>query len=62
MANEGGFMNSIIQLTPLQTIFIFAMQLWIFVIFPVIVIRKLNYMTSLLEAQFDQGQDESEAS
>ena len=55
-------MNSIIQLTPVQTIFIFAMQLWIFVIFPVIIIRKLNYMTSLLEAQFDQGQDESEPS
>ena len=55
-------MNSVIQLTPVQTVFILVIQIWIFVIFPVLVLRKLNYMTSLLEARYYEDQDESDPS
>ena len=41
-----------IQMTPLQSILVAALNIWIFIVFPIIVIKKLNYLTSLLEAQY----------
>ena len=52
-------MENIFNLTPIQSFLVVALNAWIFVIFPVWVIRKLNYMTSLLEAQF-QGDDQNQ--
>ena len=56
-------MENIFNLSPAQSFLVVALNAWIFVIFPIWVIRKLNYMTNLLEAQFqqdDQNQQESE--
>ncbi len=50
------------QITPLQMFFMFAVQLWVVVIFPVIVFRKLNYLKELIESQFEQeNNDEPQA-
>ena len=49
-------MENILHLSPLQAFLVVAIQIWLFVIFPVIVIRKINYITELLEAQFDEDQ------
>ncbi len=43
-----------ISLSPLQVLLSVAFQLWI-IIFPILILRKLNYLTQLL-----QGQDESQ--
>lgn len=42
------------QVTPLQMIVMFVIQIWVVVIFPVIVIRKLNYLSELVESQFEE--------
>jgi hypothetical protein len=54
-------MESLLQMTPLQFAIALAINIWMFVIFPIIVIRKLNYMTQILEAQYyrDETQDGS---
>ena len=45
--------NSIsVSVTPVQALLALAFQLWI-VIFPIIIIRKLNQLTSLLHERFD---------
>ncbi len=50
------------QITPVQMFFMFAIQIWVVVIFPVIVFRKLNYLTQLVESQFeDENIDEAKA-
>ncbi len=50
------------QITPLQMFFMFAIQIWVVVIFPVIVFRKLNYLTKLIESQFEEeNTDETQA-
>lgn len=56
-------MESMLQMTPLQLAIALAIHIWMFVIFPVLVIRKLNYMTRILEAQYyrDENQDASAA-
>ncbi len=41
-----------LSITPLQAILNIAFMVWIFVVFPIIVIRKLNYMTAILHDQF----------
>ena len=46
-------MENILNLTPIQSILVVVLNAWIFVIFPIIVIRKLNYLTNLVEAQFE---------
>ncbi|MCK5214965.1 MAG: hypothetical protein KAR05_06395 [Candidatus Omnitrophica bacterium] len=51
-------MENIVQLTPLQVFLALVFNVWMFVIFPVLVIKKLNYMTALLESQFEQGEEE----
>ena len=45
------------QLTPLQVFLALLFNVWMFVIFPVLVIKKLNYMTALLESQFEQEEE-----
>ena len=52
-------MDSLLQMSPLQFAIALAINIWMFVIFPVIVIRKLNYMTQILEAQYysDENQE-----
>lgn len=46
--------------SPLETFIILAINAWMFVIFPVIVIRKLNYMTQLLEGMYDNQDQQPE--
>ena len=52
--------NSIsITVTPLQAMLGLAFQIWI-IVFPIILIRKLNYLTALVASQRDiedQGED-----
>jgi|GEM_PF-1558410 len=43
-------MENILNLTPGQLMLGLALQVWMLVIFPVIVIRKLNYLTSVMES------------
>jgi len=51
-------MENILNLTPMQSLLMLALNAWILVIFPIIVIKKLNYMTNLMEAQLDQEDQE----
>lgn len=49
--------NSItVNVTPLQLLLTVAFQLWI-VVFPIILIRKLNYLITLMQEQFDSGKE-----
>ena len=56
-------MEALLQMTPLQFAIALAINIWMFVIFPLIVIRKLNYMTQILEAQYysDESQENPSA-
>ena len=47
-----------ISVTPLQLVLTLAFQIWI-VVFPILIIKKLNYLTELLQAQFEVDQDPS---
>ena len=49
------------QITPLQMVVMFAIQLWVVVIFPVMVFRKLNYLTELVESQFKEETEQAES-
>lgn len=49
-------MENILNLTNTQILFLFLVEVWILIIFPVIVIRKLNYVIELLESQFQDEQ------
>ena len=48
------------QISPIQMIVMFAIQLWVVVIFPIIVFRKLNYLTELVESQFEDETEPAE--
>ena len=50
--------NSFIQLTPLQVFIALAFDVWIIVI-PIIILRKLNYLTDLLQSTLDTDKDAS---
>ena len=53
--------NSIsVNLAPWQVVLSLVFQIWI-IVFPVIIIRKLNYLTDLLHAQFDTTDDKESA-
>jgi len=54
-------MENILNLTPGQSLMILALNAWIFVVFPVLVLKKLNYLTALLESQFVQDDQEPKA-
>lgn len=45
-------MENILNLTPLQSVFILALNVWMFVVFPWMIIKKINYLTAIIEAQF----------
>ena len=48
-----------ISLSPVQLWVSFALQIWIVVIFPIIVIKKLNYLSELLQDRSSTDQQES---
>ena len=48
--------NSInFSVTPLQLLLTVAFQIWI-VVFPIVIIRKLNYLTALIESKSETQQ------
>lgn len=50
-------MDSVLSLTPIQQFFVLAVNVWMFLIFPILVLRKLNHITRLLETS--EYEDES---
>lgn len=52
-------MENILNLSPAQLMLGLVLQIWIFVLFPVLVLRKLNYMTRLLEGLYTDGEQET---
>ena len=47
-----------INFSPLQVILSLAFQIWI-VVFPILIIRKLNYITDILQANFETNKDDT---
>ena len=47
-----------LTVTPVQAILAMAFQLWM-IIFPIILIRKINYLTGLVHEHLDGHQDNS---
>lgn len=43
-----------VSVSPLQILLALAFQVWI-IVFPIIIIRKLNYLTELLQGEEDEG-------
>ncbi len=52
-------MENILNLSPGQLMFAMLLQIWIFVGFPVLVLKKLNYMTDLLEGLYVENEQDS---
>ncbi len=50
--------NITVSLTPLQAILSLALQIWL-IAFPIILIRKVNYLTDIIEEQFDPNKESS---
>jgi hypothetical protein len=46
------------SVTPIQALLAIAFQVWL-IAFPIILIRKLNYLTSLLEEKFGAHDEET---
>jgi hypothetical protein len=46
------------SVTPLQALLAIAFQAWL-IIFPIILIRKMNYLTSLIEEKSGSHDEES---
>ncbi|MFP4472244.1 MAG: hypothetical protein ACLFPX_00030 [Candidatus Omnitrophota bacterium] len=46
-------MENVFSFTPLQQVVILMINVWMFAIFPILVLKKLNYISDLLEAQFE---------
>lgn len=53
-------MENALNISQSQMFLLMVSQIWMFVIFPVIVIRKLNYLTAIMEAQFDNSEDDGQ--
>ena len=52
-------MENIFNLTPLQALFVMGLNAWLFVVFPVLIIKKVNYLTAMMEAHlFPEDQEE----
>jgi len=50
--------NMTVSVTPLQALLSLLFWAWL-IIFPLLIIKKLNYITELLQAQFeDEGSDD----
>jgi len=45
-----------VSLTPLQVLLTLAFQIWI-IVFPILILRKLNYLTELIHSQYNTDQD-----
>lgn len=53
--------NSItLSVSPLQVLLSVAFQAWI-IIFPILIIKKLNYLIALLQAQIEDDDEEVHA-
>ena len=51
--------NTMISVSPIQVLLALSFQIWI-IVFPIIIIRKLNYLTELIRAQFEtEGENPS---
>ena len=50
--------NTVIQLTPLQIFIALAFDIWVIVI-PILILRKLNYLTDLLHSYLDPDKEAS---
>ena len=51
--------NITVSITPLQALLSLAFQAWI-IIFPLLIIKKLNYVIELLQAQFEDENNETQ--
>ncbi len=51
-------MENVLALTPAQQMLFVAIQLWLVVFFPLLILRKLNHISSLLEMQIYQDEEE----
>jgi len=51
-------MENVFNLTPLQYFIVLVLHAWIFFIFPILVLKKLNYISTLLESQFEPSDSE----
>ena len=47
-----------VSFSPLQVLLSLAFQVWI-IVFPIIIIRKLNYLTALLQDQLEPEDETS---
>jgi hypothetical protein len=47
-----------LTVTPFQAVLALAFQIWM-IVFPVLLIRKINYLTDLLHDHLDQHQENS---
>jgi hypothetical protein len=47
-----------LTVTPFQAILAFAFQIWM-IVFPIMLIRKINYLTDLLHDHLDQHKENS---
>ena len=45
-----------ISLSPIQALLSLAFQVWL-IVFPIIIIRKLNHLSDLLQQHFDPDQE-----
>lgn len=45
-------MENVLNLNPIQMLLLLLQSAWVTIIFPFIVIRKLNYIMEFLESQF----------
>lgn len=49
-----------VNLTPLQILLSLAFQIWI-VVFPIILIRKINYLTDLIQDQMPSNRESAQS-
>ncbi|MCX5681234.1 MAG: hypothetical protein NT079_03005 [Candidatus Omnitrophica bacterium] len=52
--------NLAVSITPLQVLLTVAFQVWI-IVFPFLIIKKLNYIIELLQAQFEDEDHPAQA-
>lgn len=50
-------MENLLNLSAGQLMVALLIQVWVVVIFPVIVIRKMNYLTALIEGLYEEEPD-----
>jgi len=47
-----------VSITPLQVLLSLVFQAWI-IVFPILIIKKLNYIAGLLQSQYEDESEES---